>query len=107
MFISISDKPILAGLLAFFLVLFFLCIIWILFEVIRKMLNRMGKGKSEAHAQNTIEAKIYELIYSKEMSFNELLEYGLADEETLSKYLSDMIEKEIIVFENNTYKIKR
>ena len=108
MLLNISDKPILAGILVFFLVLFFLCVIYLLFEAIRKILNRMGDGKKAVNNQNVVESKLYELIFSKkEVSFNELLDYGLTDGETLFKYLNDMIEKEVIVFENNTYRIKR
>ena len=72
------------------------------------MLNRMQNGKNEIKNQGIIEAKLYQIIYSKnQISFKELNEYELCSEEYLHKYLNDMVEKEVIFFDNDLYSIKK
>ena len=103
-----KENPVIAFILTFVLVLFFLFIIILLFETIRKILNRMQNGNNEIKNKEIIEAKLYQIIYSKnQISFKELSEYELCSDEYLEKYLSDMIEKEIIIFDNDLYSIKR
>ena len=104
-----KDNPFIAFIIVFIISLLFLIIIPLLISFIsKKVLNKKSNNDYEKN-KTTIEAKIYELIFSKgQMTKEEVFSYLNISIDDFDKYLNDMIEKNVIELnKDNKYEIKK
>lgn len=110
MFEYFKNNPIIVFIFAFIITILFLIIIPVLFSLIKKVIDKHNYKEKEFDKHlNKVEAKIYELLYSKiKMSKNDLMTYFNLNIDDFNKYLEDMINKNIIFLnEENKYELKK
>jgi len=104
-----KNNPIIAFVIVFLVTIFFLAIIPLLLSLISKKLNNKKKNNDYEKNLVSVEAKIYELLFSKkEMTKEEVFSYFNLSEDDFDNYLSDMINKNVIELnDENKYVLKK
>ncbi len=108
MFLSFFNNDYVKLVLVFLLSFGFLCLFAYLATLATKFAQKNKYRKMDENDKYSRQAKIYELIYSKdEMIIDEFKEYFNCDIRVIEEDLRDMCNNNVVKFENNKYSIKR
>lgn len=108
MFFSFFDNDYVKLVLVFLLSFGFLCLFAYLATLATKFAQKNKNRKMDENDKYSRQAKIYELIYSKnEMIIDEFKEYFNCDISVIEEDLKEMCNNNVVKFENNKYSIKR
>ena len=107
-FLSFLDNNYVKLVLVFLLSFGFLCLFAYLATLSTKIAQKNKYRKMDENDKYSRQAKIYELIYSKnEMIIDEFKEYFNCDISVIEEDLKEMCNNNVVKFENNKYSIKR